>query len=67
MVRCEDDTKKQTTDETMMEMKPTDYYLKDIIEYTTLIVWVRSEIDMIKYKLRRIFVKAVSYYTPYIF
>lgn len=32
MVRCEEDTKKTTKEDTMMEMKPTDYYRKDMTE-----------------------------------
>lgn len=32
MVRCEEERKKQTTEETMMEMKPADSSRKDMME-----------------------------------
>ncbi len=48
MVRWEEEMKKQTRDETMMEMKPTDYSRKDMTEYVTEIVCVRRDIDTIR-------------------
>lgn len=48
MVKWEDEIKKQTSDETMMEMNPTDYYLNDMTEYVTEMVWVNSEIETIR-------------------
>ncbi len=32
----------------MMEMNPTDYYLNDMTEYVTEMVWVNSEIETIR-------------------
>lgn len=52
--------KKQTKDETMMEMNPTDYSRKDITEYVTEIVCVNKDIDTIRYRLLRIFAKLES-------
>lgn len=48
MVRWEDEMKKQTNDDTMMEMNPTDYSRKAMTEYVTDIVWVNKEIETIK-------------------
>lgn len=47
-MRWEEDRKKQTTDDTMMEMKPADYSLRDMTEYVTERVWVTSEMDTIR-------------------
>ena len=48
MVRWEDEMKKHTKDDTMIEMNPTDYYRKDINEYVIEIVCVRREMDTIR-------------------
>ena len=32
MVRCEDDIKKHTTEDTMIDMNPTDYSRNDMME-----------------------------------
>lgn len=59
-MRWEEERKKQTTDETIIEMKPADYYLKVIKEYVIDIVWVNSEMDAIRYMLLLILTQAVS-------
>ena len=51
MVRWEEERKKHTTAETMMEIKPADYSLKVMKEYVMDIVWVSKDIDAIKVKL----------------
>ena len=53
--------KKHTKADTMIEMNPTDYYRNDITEYVTDMVCVSNEIETIRYRLRRILVKFVSY------
>ena len=35
IVRCDEECKKQIRAETIMEMNPADYYLRDMIEYVT--------------------------------
>lgn len=40
--------KKHTTDDTMMDMKPTDYSRKDIIEYVTEMVWVSRVMETMR-------------------
>lgn len=64
-MRCELERKKQTNDDTMIDMKPADYYLNDIIEYVIDIVWVRSVIVAIKYELR--FILSQPVYWTYMF
>ena len=52
MVKWEDDRKKHTTDDMMIDMNPADYYLNVMKEYVIDIVWVSSEIEAINVKLR---------------
>lgn len=46
-MRCEDEVKKHTRADTMMEMNPTDYCRNDMTEYATEMVCVSREIEMI--------------------
>ena len=48
MVRCEEDRKKQTTEDMIMEMKPADSSLKDMMEYVMERVWVSREMETMR-------------------
>lgn len=65
IVRCEDERKKHTTDDTIMDIKPADYSLNVIKEYVIDIVCVKRLTEAIRYKLLLILVQAVSW--TYIF
>ena len=53
--------KKQVAEDTMMEMNAALCSLKVSREYTRENVWVRSEMETMRYKLLRIFAKIDSY------
>lgn len=65
IVRCEDERKKHTTDDIIMDIKPADYSLNVIKEYVIDIVCVKRLTEAIRYKLLLILVQAVSW--TYIF
>lgn len=60
-MRWEDEIKKQTHEDTIIEMNPTDYSLNAMTEYTTEMVCVRRVTDTIRYKLLLILPQIVSY------
>jgi hypothetical protein len=63
MVKCDEDMKKQDKDETMIDMNAALYLRKVIREYTNEKVWVRREIETIRYELRFILAMMESYYS----
>ena len=63
MVRWEEEMKKQVAEDTMMDMNAELCSLKVRREETREKVWVRREMETIRYKLLRILVKMES--SPY--
>lgn len=59
IVRCDDDRKKHTIVDTIIEMNPADYYLNVMKEYVIDIVCVNNDIEAIKVRFLYILAHAV--------